>query len=92
MTPLETLQKKRSEEFDQEFPYIDGTNGFGELDDVKLFLSISMTLAYQAGLARAREMIEEHDPNVKMGREASPAYWGKTLRAALSKESTLPDK
>ena len=29
------------------------------------------------------EMIDRHDPNVKMKRETNPAYWGNTLRAEL---------
>jgi len=32
---------------------------------------------------RVREMIDRHDPNVKMERETNPAYWGNTLRAEL---------
>ena len=36
-------------------------------------------------LTELREMIDLHDPNVKMERKTNPAYWGNTLRAELDK-------
>ena len=41
--------------------------------------------ARTALLTELREMIDRHDPNVKMERETNPAYWGNTLRAELDK-------
>lgn len=44
----------------------------------------ALTTAYNAGVRDALELVDKHDPNVKMKRETSPAYWGNELRKALS--------
>ena len=38
---------------------------------------------------RFLNFIDEHDPNVKMGRKTNTAYWGNTLKEALT---PLPNK
>lgn len=43
----------------------------------------AITAQRTALLTELREMIDRHDPNVKMERETNPAYWGNTLRAEL---------
>jgi len=45
--------------------------------------STSINQAIAEERERVREMIDRHDPNVKMERETNPAYWGNTLRAEL---------
>jgi len=49
----------------------------------KKWLTEALTADRLSLLTQLREMIDRHDPNVKMERETNPAYWGNTLRAEL---------
>jgi len=58
--------------------------GHKEWEDLnKMFLSRkeAYSAGFDAGIEAAEKLIEKHDPR---GAHANPAYWGKTLRAALS--------
>lgn len=52
---LEEMKKKAREEFDECFPYIDGNNGFGELDHVKDFVDEIIEQVYNA---RTEEVVK----------------------------------
>ena len=54
-------------------------------DSLSERLTQALTDQRTALLTELREMIDRHDPNVKMERETNPAYWGNTLRAELDK-------
>ena len=52
---------------------------------IAAWLKQTLTADRTTLLTELREMIDRHDPNVKMERETNPAYWGNTLRAELDK-------
>lgn len=55
-------------------------DGYGECDAENEF---EYKRGLNDGLKKAFQLVDEHDPNVGMGRDTSPAYWGNTLRKAL---------
>jgi len=107
-TPLETLQKKRSEEFDSLIEdYEENHKWFPTFRiGARNLHSTSMTLAYQAGLDRAREIAGGmlRGLPVRIDLEVDAVGAADAIRSqgfniavydfitALSKESTLPDK
>lgn len=58
-----------------------------DYDAVRLTLTsliASVSVEAEARLIeKVLKLVDEHDPNVGMGRDTSPAYWGNTLRKAL---------
>lgn len=62
-----------------------GGTGFERAhQEIKDSLSSLIKATRKATLEEVRCLIDKHDPNVAMGRDTSPAYWGNTLRAEIT--------
>lgn len=79
VTEIEEVVREHTELIKTKFRY----DHSAEKDWLREKLATLVEEAEERVVKKALQLVDEHDPNVGMQRDTSPAYWGNTLRRAL---------